>query len=126
MSELGQRTFTMADQEWFAAMSGDANPVHVDPIAARRTLVGGPLVHGVHLLLWALDRAATRLPNVARVRATLARPVLVGDRVEVREVVDDDGTQIQVVGVGGEVKVVVNAEPGPMSHPGPTEAGRPR
>lgn len=36
-------------------MSGDNNPLHTDPIAARRLLFGEPVVHGIHLLLWALD-----------------------------------------------------------------------
>jgi hypothetical protein len=36
-------------------MSGDHNPMHMDPIAARRTQAGVPAVHGMHLLLWSLE-----------------------------------------------------------------------
>lgn len=50
-----QRSFSMADQLRFAALSGDWNPLHVDPIAARRLLFGAPVVHGMHVALWALD-----------------------------------------------------------------------
>ena len=42
-------------QASFAAVSGDSNPIHLDPLAARRSLAGGAVVHGIHALLWALD-----------------------------------------------------------------------
>ena len=50
------KKFTLKDQNNFAKLSGDYNPVHLDPILTRRTLFGSPIVHGVHGLLWALDR----------------------------------------------------------------------
>ena len=37
----------------YAGASGDFNPLHVDPVAARRALYGEVVVHGVHSLLWA-------------------------------------------------------------------------
>jgi acyl dehydratase len=52
---LGERRFSFADQEFFAAISGDRNPIHLDEVAARRELTRVPIVHGVHLLLWSLD-----------------------------------------------------------------------
>jgi acyl dehydratase len=42
----------------FARLSGDFNPLHLDPVAARRTPFGGSVTHGVHLFLAALDQAA--------------------------------------------------------------------
>jgi hypothetical protein len=51
-----QRSFTFADQIAFAELSGDNNPLHVDPVVARRSLFGQPVVHGVHALMWALDQ----------------------------------------------------------------------
>ena len=51
-----QRVFCHADQLAFAEFSGDYNPLHVDPIAARRLLFGEQVVHGIHLALWGLDR----------------------------------------------------------------------
>lgn len=41
----------------FSRLSGDYNPLHVDPIYARRTPFGSTVVHGIHLLLASLDRA---------------------------------------------------------------------
>jgi NADP-dependent 3-hydroxy acid dehydrogenase YdfG len=50
------RTFDFDDQLWFARSTGDVNPMHVDPVGARRTQAGAPVVHGIHALLWALDQ----------------------------------------------------------------------
>ncbi len=52
---LSSRVFTFADQNEFAELSGDFNPMHLDPERARRTIFGFPVVHGVHGMLWALD-----------------------------------------------------------------------
>ena len=61
---LGHRAFTMQDQAWFARLSGDNNPLHIDPIAARRTQAGVPVVHGLHTLLLCIDRFADRFPDL--------------------------------------------------------------
>jgi predicted DNA-binding WGR domain protein len=51
---LSTKSFTLKDQLAFAELSGDHNPMHIDPIEARRTIFGEPVVHGIHGLLWAL------------------------------------------------------------------------
>ena len=53
---LGSRVFTQDDQQFFAAISRDRNPMHVDAVAARRLMTGHQVVHGIHTVLWALDR----------------------------------------------------------------------
>ena len=50
-----KKTFNMYDQNLFAELSGDFNPIHVDEIEARRYLFGSPVVHGIHLILWSLE-----------------------------------------------------------------------
>lgn len=64
----GLKEFTLQDQLQFARLSGDANPIHVDPIAARRFMFGEPVVHGAHLVLWALDRLLALCPGSYRLR----------------------------------------------------------
>jgi hypothetical protein len=49
----------LANQLGFADLSGDYNPMHLDPIVARRTQAGAPVVHGVHSMLWALDQLSS-------------------------------------------------------------------
>ncbi len=72
-STLASRRFTLADQERFANVSGDHNPMHLDAILARRTRAAAPVVHGVHLLLWTLDAFAANHPRPPRLRGFRAR-----------------------------------------------------
>jgi acyl dehydratase/NAD(P)-dependent dehydrogenase (short-subunit alcohol dehydrogenase family) len=57
MGQPNSRAFTIpADRsQAFARLSGDFNPLHVDPVMARRSHFGGTVVHGVHALLCTLD-----------------------------------------------------------------------
>lgn len=55
---IASRRFTMADQELFARLSGDVNPMHLDALAARKTQAGAPVAHGMHAFLWTLERLA--------------------------------------------------------------------
>ena len=52
---MTQHSFSEDDQISFAELSGDYNPIHLEPLKARRTSFGQPVIHGVHVLLWALD-----------------------------------------------------------------------
>ena len=66
------RAFTDVDQERFARLSGDWNPMHMDPVVARRTQAGAPVVHGVHLVLWVLESlisTGTIRGSIAAIRA---------------------------------------------------------
>lgn len=52
---MPKRVFTSGDQLVFAKLSGDFNPLHMDPVLSRRLLFGKQVVHGLHTLLWSLD-----------------------------------------------------------------------
>ncbi len=82
---LAKRVFHLADQMGFANASGDCNPIHVDAVQARRTQAGAPVVHGIHLLLWALDAFAAHqpeLPPICGVRAQFYKYIYLGEPVE--------------------------------------------
>ncbi len=57
---------TQDEHEAFAGLSGDHNPLHMDPRYARRLLFGGAVTHGVHLLLRGLETYAQAQINVGR------------------------------------------------------------
>ena len=81
---MKSRKFTFEDQEVFARISGDYNPAHLDAIAARRFQFGQPVVHGIHLLLWALDcwlRGRRRPAALVSITALFKKPVTVGGGV---------------------------------------------
>jgi hypothetical protein len=40
----------------FADLTGDYNPIHLDPVAARKTQAGVVVAHGIHAVLWSLDK----------------------------------------------------------------------
>ena len=79
---IGSRTFSVADQTFFATLSSDRNPIHLDAMLARRTQAGAPVVHGMHTVLWCLELLA-RLPNrppvLQGLEVTFLRPVFPGD-----------------------------------------------
>jgi acyl dehydratase len=52
---IGCKKFNTSDQERFAELSGDVNPLHIDPIYARREIFGDVVVHGMHATLYALE-----------------------------------------------------------------------
>ncbi len=79
---IGAKTFTDEDQQLFARLSHDRNPMHMDPVAARRLITGRQVVHGIHVLLTALEfwRTDSSRPP-ASVDCTFNNPVSVGEEV---------------------------------------------
>lgn len=70
----------------FARLSGDFNPLHVDPIAARRLQFGGTVCHGVHLVLQALDIAVAQArldpARILGLHVVFQAPATTGQRVD--------------------------------------------
>ncbi len=79
------RSLTQADFDLFARLSGDDNPIHVDPGFAARTRFGRTVSHG--MLLYALIRAElARLAPGARQaeqRLIFPAPTYAGDPLTV-------------------------------------------
>ena len=81
---LAARRFELADQVQFAGLTGDRNPMHMDPIAARRTLAGAPVVHGIHTLLWLLDSIGSKhaeIDNLTSLKVLFPKMVYLGEQV---------------------------------------------
>jgi NAD(P)-dependent dehydrogenase (short-subunit alcohol dehydrogenase family) len=97
------RRFSSADQQAFAEISGDFNPMHMDPVAARRTSAGDCVVHGVQSMLWALEELADSL-DLERLRsldADFGQFLYVGELAElsvVRRTEDDARIEVRVNG----------------------------
>ena len=52
--KIGEKIFSLDDQNKFSDLSGDYNPIHIDIVEARKTQNGRCIVHGVNGLLWSL------------------------------------------------------------------------
>jgi NAD(P)-dependent dehydrogenase (short-subunit alcohol dehydrogenase family) len=105
--------FTAADQRRFAKLSGDFNPVHLDPLAARRIVAGEAIVHGMHLLLHALDLHLARrpAPEAIAVAATFLRPAFLNEPIGIES--HDDGR----VSMHADGLPLVSATVAPASEP---------
>ena len=83
-SEMATRRFTLEDQFAFAALSGDKDPLHLDPVAARRTMIGAVVVHGVHLLFVGaglVGRVSAAGSGFRRLRVNFDRYVQINEEV---------------------------------------------
>ena len=78
------RTYTYEDQIAFAKISGDYNPIHVDPILARRLLFGEMVVHGIHNVVWTLSILAQKIPypvKLTSLKARFVKPITLGKTI---------------------------------------------
>jgi len=79
-------TVTQDGIDVYAELSGDFNPLHVDPVAAAASEFGGIIAHGP-IALHAFFRAATdwlgvdALPATSSVSVTYRAPTRPGDRI---------------------------------------------
>ncbi len=88
-------TFTQAQFDRFAALSGDDNPIHVDPAFAARSRFGRTVAHGMFLYANLRRALGNLLPGVAQREGSLlfTAPTYADEPVQLRlEVVDVDAT----------------------------------
>jgi NAD(P)-dependent dehydrogenase (short-subunit alcohol dehydrogenase family) len=104
--------FTLADQRAFARLSGDFNPLHLDPIESRRVAAGEPIVHGIRLLLGALDAHFRRRPAPQRcmISARFRRPALLGEAIHV-ERTGRDRLALRIDGADPLVEIAIEPAP---------------
>jgi acyl dehydratase len=103
-TEEGQhaRTWGVGDHTSFSLLSGDCNPLHMDPQWARCSLFGECIVHGMALALWALESSpAVHGACPARVSLHFDKAVRAGHVTETRCTPLTAGYRIEVLR-GGE------------------------
>ena len=94
---LASKTFDRDDQVFFARLSGDFNPMHMDPLAARRTQAGAVVVHGIHAVLWSIDQLVgfgLAEGGIAGLKVQFAKFIPVGSTVHLK-LVRRDGKSIR-------------------------------
>lgn len=87
-SAVLERVILEGDVQGFAAVSGDHNPVHVDPGYAAQTRFKGQIAHGMLIASLISALLAGRLPGPGAIYVSqtlqFRRPVRLGDSVQAR------------------------------------------
>lgn len=82
-----ERTITADDIERFAALTGDRNPIHLDPSFARLTQFGRPIAHGMLSGSLISTLIGTSLPGPGALWTALSlqflRPVYAGEAIRI-------------------------------------------
>lgn len=95
---MTERIFSEEDQINFAKLSGDYNPLHLDPILSRRLIFGRPVVHGIHAVLWALDlwlREKKYPIKLRTIKVDFLAPIAVSDPA-LYEVLKDENEEVKI------------------------------
>jgi acyl dehydratase len=102
-------SITWPDQERFARLSGDWNPIHTDRDFARRSTFGDAVVHGMNTVLTALERylaAASPSPPVpVTIAIQFPRPVFTTDALRLVRV-SQDSVRLRLAVRSGDTDLV--------------------
>ena len=81
--QIGSCVITPAESATFARVSGDFNPLHIDPVLARRYQFGSTLIHGINGTLRALDTffAGREHAALKSLQVTFSKPARQGDEL---------------------------------------------
>ena len=69
---------------YYAAASGDFNPIHIDADAGKAAGLGGPILQGLCTLSWAVEGVVNFIEDpsrIGKVRVRFSRPVMIDDTV---------------------------------------------
>jgi len=98
MYVLIMKCFSIKDQLLFSTLSGDNNPIHLDAIYARRTVWGKPVVHGVHIVLRAINEwlSSTQLKSceLTDISVEFLNVLLIDE--EPNEIIKDNGKEVSI------------------------------
>lgn len=102
MTSSYAKTLSQSDVTTFAEVSGDDNPVHVDPDYAGKTMFKGCIAHGMLTGSLISTVIGTQLPGNGSIYLSQSlrfkAPVMVGDRVEASvEIIDVDSDRNRIV-----------------------------
>jgi hypothetical protein len=107
MHLLRDYSFTQSNQLEFARLSGDWNPIHMDPVFARRTIYG-QVVHGMHIFLVALDTYLKdpANPTPSKVYVSFLSPLNLNQSISVEIGYRDQETLLEVKNNGQTVTFI--------------------
>lgn len=90
-SAVFERTWTLEDEDAFAKLSGNFNPLHTNEAYAQTTKFGHRLVFGMHVAVTCSALVGMYLPGkrclCLRQALTFKKPIFINDTVSVKGVV---------------------------------------
>jgi acyl dehydratase len=92
--------FTQSEFDEYARLSGDDNPIHVDPAFAANTRFGRTVAHGMHLFSALQANIARQLGEPVRLRGqefVFRAPTYTGDPLVMTFEPSDDGTILEEI-----------------------------
>ncbi len=101
--------FSWEDQRKFAALSGDFNPRHMDPVRARRFIFGRPVVHGVNLVMCGLNLFLKKIGEpifLSSLKADFLSPVFIDSETKF-QFFGENATGV-TIGILDEIGVVAS------------------
>lgn len=69
---------------YYAGVSGDFNPIHIDPEVGKTAGLGGAILQGLCTMGWAVEATANFIGDPGRIskaRVRFSRPVLIEDTI---------------------------------------------
>lgn len=93
------RKITQSDIDLYARLTNDANPIHIDPVFAATTPMGGVIAHGTMSvgLLWnVIEDMIAGEDYAARLKLRFTAPVRPDDTVTAGGKLADDGNSYLV------------------------------
>jgi len=125
MNELDSFTITADTSSRFARLSGDFNPLHLDPVAARRTQFGRTLIHGVCGTVQAIDLWLAKNPGHAalkHLKVRYAKPISQGQAISLCANTDGATVKLELRANGARCQMIelefTQADPGAILEPG--------
>ncbi|MDG1945191.1 MAG: MaoC/PaaZ C-terminal domain-containing protein [Halioglobus sp.] len=110
MKSLGSFSISAQESQAFARFSGDFNPLHLSPVAARRTQFGQTLIHGVFGTLRALDLWLAHTDDshcaLARLKVKYSRPASQGMKLSVSADTSGDAIRLEVFASGVRCQII--------------------
>jgi len=94
----------------YAAVSGDANPIHLSPITSRIFGFPRPIIHGMWTHARALAAFDGRLPRAYRVGVQFTKPIFLPGTVRFASAVDDGTTRFVVRNKEGKPHLIGRLE----------------
>lgn len=90
----------------YAAVSGDSNPIHLNPVTSRLFGFPRPIIHGMWTHARALAALGGRLPGAYAVRVQFAKPILLPGKVRFAAAGGNEGWRFAVVNGKGKPHLV--------------------